>query len=235
MEIKTIFDSATFTLTYIVFDSASKDSVIIDPVLDFDPASGKASLQSVEKVMRFVKEQNLNVHYILETHAHADHLSGAHDLVARFLPKAEIAMGERIREVQEVFKKVFNFPESFKVDGSQFHKLFKDSEEVQAGSLRFKVLFTPGHTPACVSYLFGDCVFTGDAIFMPDSGTGRCDFPKGNAQDLYHSISEKLYKLPDETRVFVGHDYQPKGRALAFETTIGEQKKSNIQLKSTIS
>lgn len=233
MEIKTLFDPATFTLTYIVFDSQTKDAVIIDPVLDFDPASGKTSLQSVEKVMQFVVEKSLTVHYILETHAHADHLSGAHELVTRFLPKAKIAIGEGIREVQEVFKKVFNFPVSFKVDGSQFHQLFRDGEEVSAGSLRFKVIFTPGHTPACVSYLFEGCVFTGDAIFMPDSGTGRCDFPKGDARVLYHSISEKLYKLPDNTRMFVGHDYQPNGRALAFETTIGEQKQSNIQLTKT--
>jgi len=235
MEIKTFFDPATFTLTYIVLDSVSNDAVIIDPVLDFDPASGKTSLQSVKNIMQFVKERNLTVHYILESHAHADHLSSAHELVTCYLPQAKIGIGERIKEVQEVFKKVFNLPASFKTDGSQFHKLFRDGEECSAGSLRFKVIFTPGHTPACVSYLFENFIFTGDAIFMPDSGTGRCDFPKGDARTLYQSISEKLYKLPDSTRMFVGHDYQPNGRALAFETTIGEQKRSNIQLQSTTS
>jgi glyoxylase-like metal-dependent hydrolase (beta-lactamase superfamily II) len=153
--------------------------------------------------------------------------------VARHFPKAQIAIGERICVVQDTFKSVFNFPDTFKTDGSQFHKLLKDGEEATAGSLEFQVIFTPGHTPACASYVFGDAVFSGDALFMPDSGTGRCDFPRGDARALYHSIAKKLYQLPDTTRVFVGHDYQPNGRALAYETTIGESKQSNIQLKGT--
>jgi glyoxylase-like metal-dependent hydrolase (beta-lactamase superfamily II) len=233
MEIKTLYDPSTHTLTYVVYDPKTKDAVIIDPVLDYDPASGKTSTESLEKVVQFVKEKSATIHFILETHAHADHLSGAHEMVTQHFPSAKIAIGERICEVQETFKNIFNFPVDFKTDGSQFHRLLRDGEEVSAGSLKFKVIFTPGHTPACASYLFDDAVFTGDALFMPDSGTGRCDFPKGDARVLYHSIVKKLYTLPDTTRVFVGHDYQPNGRTLAFETTIGVEKSSNVQLKET--
>lgn len=232
MEIKHFFDPATYTLTYVVYDPATKDAVVIDPVLDYDAASVKTSTESIQVLLVFLNEHQLNVHLILETHAHADHLSGAHELVTKHLPEAKIGIGERITLVQEVFKGVFNFPKSFKTDGSQFHRLFKDNELVSTGSLSFKVIFTPGHTPACASYLFGDAVFTGDALFMPDSGTGRCDFPKGDVHELYHSIEKRLYELPDATRMFVGHDYQPNGRALQFQTTIGESKKRNIQLKS---
>lgn len=235
MQIKEFFDPDTYTLTYVVFDEITLDSVIIDPVLNFDPASGKTWTHSIDLVCKFVLEKGLKVHAILETHAHADHLSGAHELIARHFPQAQIAIGENIKEVQETFKDFFHFPGSFRSDGSQFHRLFKDNEEVKYGSLGFKVMFTPGHTPACASYVFEDCVFTGDALFMPDSGTGRCDFPKGDAQALYHSIARRLYELPDSTRVFVGHDYQPHGRALAFQTTIGESKEKNIQLKASTS
>jgi len=235
MEIKTFYDPTTYTLTYIVFDPATKDAVIIDPVLDYDAAAVKTSTKSLEYVSRFIKSKSLNIHYVLETHAHADHLSGAHELITNYFPKAQIAIGERITIVQETFKELFNFPSTFKTDGSQFHRLLKDNEEIAAGSLSFKVIFTPGHTPACASYLFGDAVFTGDALFMPDYGTGRCDFPKGDAQALFHSVSQRLYKLPDNTRVFVGHDYQPNARLLAYETTIGESKKSNIQLNAETS
>lgn len=235
MDIKSFFDPATYTLTYVVFDPSSKDAVIIDPVLDFDPAAVRISLTSIEAVMNFVKEMRLNVHYVLETHAHADHLSGAHEIVVRYLPNAKIAIGERITVVQETFKTIFNFPASFRTDGSQFHQLLRDNEEIRFGSLAFKVIFTPGHTPACASYLFGDKLFTGDALFMPDYGTGRCDFPQGDARALYHSVAQRLYKLPDSTKVFVGHDYQPNGRALAFETTIGISKKDNIQLNNAVS
>lgn len=235
MLIKSFFDPATFTLTYVVYDENTRDAVVVDPVLDFDPASGTTSTGSLELVLGFLKEQSLKVHFILETHAHADHLSGAHELVANHLPGARIGIGERITRVQETFKEVFNLPPTFKTDGSQFHRLFKENEVVRAGSLSFKVLFTPGHTPACVSYLFGDAVFTGDALFMPDYGTGRCDFPKGDARALYHSVTGRLYELPESTRVFVGHDYQPGGRKLAFETTIGASKRANVQLNDRTS
>lgn len=232
MKIETLYDESTYTLTYVVYDDQTKDALIIDPVLDFDPASGKTAQTSVEKLMSFVKQNQLKVHYILETHAHADHISGAHDLKLRYLNDAKIGIGEHIKEVQAVFKGVFNLDPEFKVDGSQFDRLFQDGETVEAGSLSFKVIHTPGHTPACVSYLIGDAVFTGDALFMPDYGTGRCDFPKGDADAMYTSISEKLYSLPDETRVFTGHDYQPGGRPLRYESTIGEEKEQNIQLSS---
>lgn len=235
MEIKPFFDPDTYTLTYVVYDKTTLDSVIIDPVLDFDPASGKTATKSIEKVLDFVKQHHLKVHAILETHAHADHLSGAHELVGRHFPQAQIVIGENIKEVQEIFKTFFNLPSYFKTDGSQFHRLLKDNEVVKWGALSFKVIFTPGHTPACASYLFGDAIFTGDALFMPDSGTGRCDFPKGDPKALYHSIAKRLYELPESTRVFVGHDYQPNGRALAFQTTIGDSKRSNIQLKASTS
>lgn len=235
MEIKTFFDDVTYTLTYVVYDATTKDAVIIDPVLDFDPAAVKTDDKSIEKLVAFVREHSLKVHFVLETHAHADHLSGAHDLVTDYFPNAKIGIGERITVVQKTFKNVFNFPASFKTDGSQFGRLFADNEVIEAGSLAFKVLFTPGHTPACVSYLFDDVVFTGDALFMPDYGTGRCDFPAGDAKALFHSVAERLYPLPDKTRVFVGHDYQPGGRSLAFETTIGESKKKNIQIRAETS
>jgi glyoxylase-like metal-dependent hydrolase (beta-lactamase superfamily II) len=235
MQIRHFFDTATSTLTYVVYDKVTKDAVVIDPVLDYDPASVTTSIESISVVQAFVKEQQLNVHLILETHAHADHLSGAKELVKRFLPNAKIGIGERITLVQKTFKEIFNFPSSFKTDGSQFHRLFKNNETVKVGSLGFKVLFTPGHTPACASYLFDGFVFSGDALFMPDSGTGRCDFPQGDAHDLYRSISKCLYALPDNTRVFVGHDYQPGGRPLMFETTIGESKKRNIQITASTS
>ena len=175
----------------------------------------------------------LKLHYILETHAHADHLTGAQPLKALF-PGAKVAIGARITEVQNVFKQIFNFGDQFATDGRQFDVLLQDGSETKAGSLTFKTIYTPGHTPACASYLIGDAVFTGDALFMPDSGTGRCDFPAGSAEVLFESIS-KLYKLPDSTRFFTGHDYQPNGRELRFESTIGESKRSNIQLTGTTS
>ncbi len=235
MEIKTFYDEATFTLTYVVFDQSSRDAVIIDPVLNFNPNSGKYSHDSIQQLHRFVEDNKLQVHYILETHAHADHLSGAHDLKKLYYPNAKIAIGEKIRIVQETFKKIFNLPADFKTDGSQFDQLLQDGEILQAGALKIKTIFTPGHTPACASYLIDDAVFTGDSLFMPDFGTGRCDFPAGSAKDLYHSIANKLYVLPDTTRVFVGHDYQPGGRELQYETSIGASKEQNIQLRASTS
>lgn len=230
MEVKHFYDPATFTLSYVVFDRKSLDAVIIDPVLDYDPASATITTQSVMRLMNFIGEENLRVHYILETHVHADHISAAHELLEKHLPNAKIGVGRGIRLVQETFKLVYNFPESFKSDGSQFHHLFSHGEEILAGSLKFKTLFTPGHTPACVSYLFGNMVFTGDALLLPDSGTGRCDFPNGNAAELYRSIRKVLYELPDATVVYVGHDYQPGGRNVEYTTTISEEKEKNIHL-----
>jgi glyoxylase-like metal-dependent hydrolase (beta-lactamase superfamily II) len=227
--VQAYFDDVTSTLTYIVFDRETKDCLIIDPVWDYDPLASQMSSESVDRVIGFVNSNNLTVHYILETHAHADHLSGA-QLLKNAFPGSKIGIGEHITIVQETFKPVFAMPENFKTDGSQFDLLMKEGTSVFAGSIKIDVLCTPGHTPACSTYLIDDCIFTGDAMFMPDGGTGRCDFPKGSATDLYNSITTQLYSLPDSTRVFVGHDYQPGGRDLAFETTIGEQKKRNIQL-----
>lgn len=230
MQIETFFDPATWTLTYVVYDESTKDAVVIDPVLDFDPLAISVSTASNDKVAAFVQEKGLNLHYILETHAHADHLSGSQDLKKRFGSK--IAIGEHIQTVQQTFKGVFNLPADFATDGSQFDQLVTDGETFDAGSLSIHVLHTPGHTPACVTYHIGDAIFTGDALFMPDMGTGRCDFPAGSADDLFASIT-KLYALPDDTRVFVGHDYMPGGRELAWESTIAEEKEKNVQLPAS--
>lgn len=227
--IQEFFDSATWTLTYVVFDSATKDAIIIDPVWDYDPAASQLSQDSAEKVLSYVKKNDLKVHYILETHAHADHVSGSQVLKTK-LPGAKVGIGAKITEVQKVFKNVFNLSPDFKTDGSQFDLLLEEGKVLMAGSLKIETLSTPGHTPACASYIVGDAVFAGDAIFMPDYGTGRCDFPAGSAKAMYHSVHEKLFSLPDHYRVFVGHDYMPDGRPLKFESTIGEEKTTNVHL-----
>lgn len=229
MNIEAIFDEQTYTMTYIVYDKSTGDSVVIDPVLDYDSFSGKMDLVSYQKVKAFINAHNLKLHYVLETHAHADHLSSSQYFKKDF-PHVKIAIGKNITLVQETFKKIFNLKE-LKVDGSQFDELFEDGQIFKAGTLEFKVFYTPGHTPACVSYLIEDSIFTGDALFMPDYGTGRCDFPKGNAKALFHSVSDVIYKLPEHTKIFVGHDYQPGGRELLYSTTVKESKERNIQLK----
>ncbi len=231
LNIQEFYDPDTFTLTYVVTDEETKDAVIIDPVWDYDPAASKVSTHSADKVLEYVKKNELNVHYILETHAHADHISGA-QILKQKIPNAKVGIGANITKVQEVFKGVFNLEEGFATDGSQFDLLLTEDEVLKAGTIEIKTIYTPGHTPACASYLIEDAVFTGDALFMPDFGTGRCDFPAGSAEDLYVSVHDKLYNLPDETRVFVGHDYRPGGRELEFQTTIGESKQANIQLKA---
>ncbi len=229
MKIEAQYDAYTFTLTYIVSDEETKDCVIIDPVLNYDPNSSSISYEAADKAEKYIKDNGLNLKYILETHAHADHLSSSQELKKRF-PNAKIAINENIRKVQNTFKPIFAL-EGFATDGSQFDMLLNENEPLKFGNLEVKTIFTPGHTPACSSFLIEDAVFTGDALFMPDFGTGRCDFPAGSAEDLYNSITQKLYTLPDSTRVFVGHDYQPGGRQVKYETTIGESKKSNIVLK----
>jgi len=227
-EVKAFFDDPTSTMTYIVYDSSSKDAILIDPVLNYDPNSGKISFESLNEVEEFVKKQDLKLRCSLETHAHADHLSGAYYLKKRF-PETKVGIGENIVKVQKLFSEVFNMKD-LKTDGSQFDFLLSDGEELKAGTLTLKTIHTPGHTPACSSYLVGDALFAGDTLFMPDFGTARVDFPAGSAHDLYDSIHNKLYALPDDTRVFVGHDYQPGGRKLEFETTIKEEKEKNIQI-----
>jgi glyoxylase-like metal-dependent hydrolase (beta-lactamase superfamily II) len=228
-EIETFYDERTNTLTFVVHDPATRDAVVIDPVLDYDPASGTMWSESVDRVASFVTQRELRLHYVLETHAHADHLSGSQLLRRRF--DAKIAIGERIREVQETFKPVFDLPE-LPTDGSQFDRLLADGDVVRAGSLSLEVIATPGHTPACVTYKLDDAIFTGDALFMDDYGTGRCDFPRGSADAMYDSI-QKLYSLPDATRVYPGHDYQPNGREVKWMTTIGASKARNPQLSAT--
>lgn len=230
--VQEFFDPATWTLTYVVYDPSSKDAVILDPVWDYDPAGSKMSQKSALKVLDFIQGERLKVHFILETHAHADHVSGSQVLKAK-IPGAKIGIGARITEVQQVFKNVFNLDPGFKTDGSQFDLLLEEGKPLLAGSLKIETRFTPGHTPACATYLIGDAVFTGDALFMPDYGTGRCDFPAGSAKDLYESVQTKIYTLPGDFRVFVGHDYMPHGRALAFQSTISEEKEKNIQLKAS--
>lgn len=234
MDIKHFYDDRTGTLTYVVFDAGSKDAVVIDPVLDYDPVGSKIWTESVEKLLDFLGDNQLNLLFILETHAHADHLSGAQMIKEKY-PDACTAVGARITRVQETFKTYFNLPDDFPTDGRQFGRLLQDGETVQAGALSFNTLFTPGHTPACATYQFEDAIFTGDTMFMPDTGTGRCDFPAGSAHDLYDSITKKLYTLPDDTRLFVGHDYMKNGRELGFETTIGAQKSGNVDLRADTS
>lgn len=231
IKVQEFFDSATNTLTYLVWDPATRDAVVIDPLLDYEPSASVVSEESVGKVTGFLEKERLTPHYILETHAHADHLSGSQPLKLRY-PKAILAIGKRITEVQKTFSKVFDLGAAFPTDGRQFDRLLSDGEKFRAGSLEIEVIFTPGHTPACASYLIGDAVFTGDALFMPDYGVGRCDFPDGSASTLYDSITERLYGLPDATRVFTCHDYLPNGRALRFESTIGEEKRANVHVNS---
>ena len=228
MQIEHFFDKATWTLTFLVYDEDTRDAVIIDPVLDFDPLAVDVHTTSAQALANRAQELGLNVHYVLDTHAHADHLSGFQYLKEKLGSK--IGIGAEIGAVQGVFKGIFGFDDDFHTDGSQWDVLLKDGETLQAGSLTIEPMHSPGHTPACYVYKIGDALFTGDVLFMPDFGTGRCDFPGGSSGDLYDSI-QRLYALPGQTRVFVGHDYQPGGRELAFETTIEESRNTNIHLR----
>lgn len=229
MKIKAFFDAPTFTLTYLVWDEESKDAVVIDSVLNYNPVSSTTSTDSLDELSDVVRQNGLRVHYVLETHAHADHLSGAQMLKKRF--DAKTAIGENISAVQEVFKGVFELGDEFATDGSQFDKLIAHGETLNAGSLEVLAIATPGHTPACLTFQIGDALFTGDSLFMHDYGTGRCDFPKGSASDLYDSVQDRLYTMPDEMRVFPGHDYMPNERELAYETTIAKSKAENPHLR----
>ncbi|MCA9609466.1 MAG: MBL fold metallo-hydrolase [Myxococcales bacterium] len=229
---KAFFDTRTYTLTYVVWDPNTKEAVVIDPVLDYDPAPSRTWTESVDEVTSFLRDNDLSLRWVLETHAHADHLSASQILKKRF--DAKVAIGARITVVQDVFKGVFDLGESFSTDGSQFDRLLAEGDVLEVGGMKIETIATPGHTPACVTYKIDDAIFTGDALFMDDYGTGRCDFPKGSAEDLYDSLV-KLYALPDETRVFVGHDYQPNGREVRWETTIAKSKANNPQMKGDTS
>lgn len=226
--VRPFFHKDSSTWTYVVVEPGGRTAAIIDPVLDFDPKGGRTSTTSAQDVLDFVRAEGLEVHWILETHAHADHLSAGHWLKGR-LPGAKLAIGEGIRSVQKTFRPIFNLGEHFPVDGSQFDHLFAADERFAIGGLDGRVIPVPGHTNDSNAYLIGDALFTGDSLFMPDGGTARCDFPGGSARLLYSSI-RKMFELPDETRVFVCHDYGPGGREFACETTIGEQKRSNIHV-----
>lgn len=227
-----IFDPATWTVTYVVYAKEGGACAVIDSVLDYDPKSGRTHTASADKVIAFVKEKNLKVEWILETHAHADHITAAPYLKQKL--GGMTAIGDHITHVQKVFQGVFNLEPDFKTDGSQFDKLLKEDEVFKVGELSGKTLFVPGHTPACVAYQFGDAVFVGDTLFMPDVGTARCDFPGGDAKVLYQSV-RRILSLPNETRLFMCHDYPPNDRDICFETTVAEQRKKNIHVHDGIS
>jgi len=227
-----IFDPATWTVTYVVHHGDRSAAAIIDSVLDFDPKSGRTRTTSADKVIDYVKAHDLSVEWILETHAHADHLSAAPYLKQKLGGK--IGIGDQITRVQKVFKGIFNLEPEFRLDGSQFDALLKDEEEFRIGDLTARVMAVPGHTPACVAYQVGDAVFVGDTLFMPDVGTARCDFPGGDAKTLYGSV-RKLLSLPPQTRLFMCHDYPPNERPIAFETTVAEQRAQNIHVHDGIS
>ena len=227
-EVKAFFDEATFTVTFVVKDPSSKACAIVDSVLDFDYASGRTDTRSADAVIAYVRENGLEVAWILETHVHADHLSAAPYLQERVGGK--IGIGDRIKVVQDTFGKIFNEGTEFQRDGSQFDRLFVEGDRFEVGALQGRVLHTPGHTPACLTYVIEDAAFVGDTLFMPDYGTARCDFPGGSAEVLYDSI-QKILSLPDETRIFVAHDYKAPGRDdFAWETTVAEEKARNIHI-----
>ena len=227
-----IFDEATWTVTYVVFEKPGSSCAIIDSVLDYDPKSGRTDHASADKVIAFVKANDLKVEWILETHAHADHLTAAPYLKQHLGGKT--AIGDHIGGVQKVFKAIFNLEAGFQQDGSQFDHLFADGEAIQVGAISGHTMYVPGHTPACVAYQFGDAVFVGDTMFMPDVGTARCDFPGGDAKTLYAS-TRKILSLPPETRLFMCHDYPPNGRPVNFQTTVAEQRAKNIHVHDGIS
>ena len=232
-DVISFFDEATNTVTYIVADPATKKCAIIDSVLDYDASSGRTKTGSADDVIKTIQENGLSVEWILETHAHADHFSAAPYLQEKL--GGAIAIGEHIPDVQKVFGGLFNTGEDFKEDGSQFGRLFADNEIFKIGDLDAKIIYVPGHTPACVAYHIGDAVFVGDTLFMPDYGSARCDFPGGDAGTLYDSVA-KLYELPDETRMFLCHDYKATGRDYyAWETTVGTQKRENIRMNTSVS
>jgi len=231
--VKTFFDGPTFTATHVVWDPATKRAAIVDSVLDFDQASGRTHTGSAEAVVAFVKSEGLSVDWILETHAHADHLSAAPFLKGQL--GGQVVIGADITTVQRTFAGVFNEPASFAQDGSQFDKLMADGETFSVGTIPAVALHVPGHTPACLAFVIGDAVFVGDTLFMPDYGTARCDFPGGDARTLYRSI-RRLMELPGETRVFLCHDYQAEGRnTYVWETTIAAEREGNIQVHEGVS
>ena len=231
-QVKAFFDPATWTVSYVVFDAPGGHCALVDSVLDYDPKSGRTRTDSADQLIAFVREQNLTVDWILETHAHADHLSAAPYLRKHLGGKT--AIGGKITQVQNVFKGIFHLEPEFATNGSQFDHLFEDGDTFAIGTLQAQALSVPGHTPACMAYQVGDAVFVGDTLFMPDVGTARCDFPGGNAHTLYQSV-RKLLSLPPETRLFMCHDYPPEGRAAQWECTVADQRARNIHVHDGVS
>jgi glyoxylase-like metal-dependent hydrolase (beta-lactamase superfamily II) len=229
--LQAFFDPATWTVSYVVYDAPGGGAAIVDPVLDYDAKSGRTRTTSAERLVAFVREKRLKVAWILETHAHADHLSSAPYLRREL--GGRIAIGEPIRAVQGVFRKIFNLEPEFRLDGSQFDHLFADGEKFRVGALEGEALHVPGHTPADMAYRIGDAVFVGDTLFMPDVGTARADFPGGDARTLYRSI-RRLLELPPQTRLFVCHDYPPEGREPKWETTVAEARAANIHVRDGV-
>jgi glyoxylase-like metal-dependent hydrolase (beta-lactamase superfamily II) len=230
--IQAFFDPATSTYSYVVSDPATAQCAIIDSVLDYDAAAGRTDTASADRLIAYVREQGLHVQWLLETHVHADHLSAAPYLKAAL--GGQLAIGEQIRVVQNTFGKLFNAGSEFAVDGRQFDLLFKDDQVFQIGAMNARVLHTPGHTPACMTYLIGDAAFVGDTLFMPDYGTARCDFPGGDARTLYRSIA-RLFALPDSTRLFMCHDYlAPEREQHRYQTTVAEQRAHNVHVHQGI-
>ena len=229
--VQTFFDEATYTATHVAWDPNTGHAAIIDSVKDFDPKSGRTSTKSADAVIDFIRSNDLTAEWILETHVHADHLTAAPYLKDSL--GGTTAVGSRIEDVQRVFKDVFNAGEEFRTDGRQFDHLFDDGEVFYIGDLEAKVIHTPGHTPACLTYVIGNTAFVGDTLFMPDFGTARCDFPGGDAAELYRSIG-KILTLPPETKLYMCHDYAPGGREYRWETTVAEQRAENIHVRDGV-
>ena len=231
-KIQGFFDKETSTISYVVYDVKSKKCAVIDSVLDFDFSSGTIDYHNAEKIISYIEKMKLDLEWLIETHVHADHLSDSHYIQKKLGGK--IGISEKISDIQNIFGKTFNAGTEFQRDGSQFDRLFKDNDEYKIGNINCKVINTPGHTPACTAHVIGNSIFVGDTLFMPDLGSARADFPGGNARELYRSI-QKILSYPDDTLIFVCHDYPPTTRNVAWSTTVGEQKKNNIHVKTSIS
>ena len=230
-KIKGFFDEETSTISYVVYDMTSKKCAVIDSVLDFDFSSGTIDYHNAEKIISFIEKMKLDLEWLIETHVHADHLSASPYIQKKLGGK--IGISEKISDIQNIFGKTFNAGTEFQRDGSQFDRLFKDNDEYKIGSMKCKVINTPGHTPACTAHVIGNSIFVGDTLFMPDLGSARADFPGGDARELYRSI-QKILSYPDDTLIFVCHDYPPTSRKVEWVTTVGEQKKKNIHVKTSI-
>ncbi len=231
LHIKGFFDDQTSTISYVVHDNIEKKCAVIDSVLDFDYSSGDIDYVNADKVISYVDQNKLNVEWLIETHVHADHLSASPYIQKKLGGK--IGISEKISDIQNIFGKTFNAGTEFQRDGSQFDKLFKDNDEYKIGNINCKVINTPGHTPACTAHVIGNSIFVGDTLFMPDLGSARADFPGGDARQLYRSI-QKILSYPDQTRIFVCHDYPPSSREVKWSTTVGEQKENNVHVKTSI-